>query len=148
MNTLQLSSCPQCYSCLLLFKDVIMFGIVQPVIVMRSLHLESLYWQGDIIPDPSPLPISLARKNSARGGGGDVSQSGALLHSLAQPMMGLNLTPDAANSLAEIGDDLGEQCVVIPHGMVMLKASAMDVARAQVLGEGGTSKVMNINRKP
>ena len=84
-------------------------GLLQPVVVMRALRLvrrptatnhrlsnafqESVYWQGDFVSEaPSNDP---PRRPSGEG---------SVLHVLKQPILGLSLTPESANTLAEIGD--------------------------------------------
>jgi hypothetical protein len=93
-----------------------------------------MYWQGDLASD-SPATNFAPTKPTGR-----VSSS-SILHELKQPILGLGLTPLSANTLLEIGDNFKNGCAIIPHGLIKLKASAVNIAKAQVLGEGGTSKV-------
>ena len=59
-----------------------------------------MYWQGDFVSD-SPFNDPPRRP----------SREGSVLHVLKQPILGLSLTPESANTLAEIGDKFKDGCV-------------------------------------
>ena len=93
-----------------------------------------MYWQGDLASDSSSTDFAPTKPPGR-------TSSGSVMHQLKQPILGLGLTPMSANALLEIGDNFRNGCAIIPHGLIKLKASAVNIAKAQVVGEGGTSKV-------
>ncbi len=63
-----------------------------------------MYWQGDFISEPPShhkIPSSPPLRNVSKA---------HVMHPLQQPILGLGLSPESANSLAAIGDDFKEGC--------------------------------------